>query len=75
MSALRLVLIIGNALLFAWTCYIFPGTHTTVHASDYVFAFSVLIFSGLNVVYLSLSLVRALAVPPSARHITSPQTQ
>jgi hypothetical protein len=59
MSALRLLLIVGNALLFAWTIYIFPSSHATVHTSDYVFAFGVLTCSGLNLIYLLLNLVRA----------------
>jgi hypothetical protein len=56
MSALRLVLIVGNALIFAWTAYIFPSSHATVHTSDYVFGLGVLTCSGINLVYLFLNL-------------------
>jgi hypothetical protein len=67
MSALRLLLMVGNALLFAWTVYIFPSSHATVHTSDYVFGFGVLVCSGLNLIYLLLSLVPA--APSPARRI------
>jgi hypothetical protein len=70
MPALRSLLIVGNALLFAWTVYIFPSSHATVHTSDYMFGFGVLICSGLNLIYLLSSLVRMLATPPATRHIT-----
>jgi hypothetical protein len=62
-TALGLLLIVGNALLFAWTAYIFPSSHATEHTSDYVFGFGVLICSGLNLIYLLLNLVRAPAAP------------
>ena len=68
MSALRLLLIVGNALLFAWTVYIFPSTHTTAHTSDYVLGLAVLTCSFLNLIYLLLS--SALA-PAAFRRITA----
>jgi len=71
MSALRLLLIVGNALLFAWTAYIFPGSHATAHTSDYVSGFGVLACSGLNLVYLLFDLVRASRVPSAAPRITA----
>jgi hypothetical protein len=71
MSALRLLLIVGNALLFAWTVCIFPSSHATAHTSDYVFGFGVMTLSGLNLIYLLLSLVRMLAAPSAARRITA----
>jgi hypothetical protein len=69
MSALRLLLMVGNALLFAWTVYILPSSHATVHTSDYVFGFGVLVCSGPNLIYLLLSLVPA--APSPARRITA----
>jgi hypothetical protein len=75
MSALRLVLIAGNALLFAWTVYIFPSSHATVHTSDYVFGLGVLTCSGLNLIYLLLNLVRSSAVPTERRHVTQGTAQ
>ena len=69
MSALRLLLMVGNALLFAWTVYILPSSHATVHTSDYVFGFGVLVCSGLNLIYLLLSLVPA--APSPAWRITA----
>jgi len=48
MSALRLLLIVGNALLFTWMAYIFPTDHIEANATDYVFGFGVLACSGLN---------------------------
>ena len=71
MSALRLLLIVGNALLFTWTVYIFPTDHAIANTGDYVFGFGVLICSGLNLIYLLLSLVRVLTRPFAARHITA----
>jgi len=62
MSALRLLLIVGNALLFAWTAYIFPSSHATAHTSDYMFGFGVLTCSGLNLVYLLLNLLRTVKI-------------
>jgi hypothetical protein len=71
MSALRLLLIAGNALLFTWTVYIFPTDHAIANTSDYVFGFGILICSGLNLIYLLWSLVRELTRPSAARHITA----
>jgi len=71
MSALRLFLIVGNALLFTWTVYIFPTDHAVANTSDYVFGFGVLICSGLNLNYLLLSLVRVLTPPSAARRVTN----
>jgi len=71
MSALRLLLIVGNALLFTWTVYIFPTDHAIANTSDYVFGFGILICSGLNLIYLLWSLVRELTRPSAARHITA----
>ena len=71
MSALRLFLIVGNALLFTWTVYIFPTDHAVANTSDYVFGFGVLICSGLNLNYLLLSLVRVLTTPSAARRVTA----
>jgi hypothetical protein len=71
MSTLRLLLIVGNALLFAWTVYIFPSSHATVHTSDYVFGFGVLTCSGFNLVYLLLNLVRGPAASSSVRRVTA----
>jgi hypothetical protein len=73
MSTLRLLLIVGNTLLLAWTVYIFPSSHATVHTSDYVFGFGVLTCSGFNLVYLLLNLVRAPAAPSAARRVTAEQ--
>jgi len=71
MSALRLLLIVGNALLFTWTVYIFPTDHAIANTSDYVFGFGVLICTGLNLIYLLLSLVGVLTRPSAARRITT----
>jgi len=71
MSTLRLLLIVGNALLFAWTVYIFPSSHATVHTSDYVFGFGVLTCSGFNLVYLLLNLVGAPTASSDARRVTA----
>jgi len=71
MSALRLLLIVGNALLFTWMACIFPTDHAIANTSDYVFGFGVLICSGLNLIYLLWSLVPVLTRPSAARHITA----
>jgi hypothetical protein len=63
MSALRLLLIVGNALLFTWMAYIFPTDHAIANTSDYVFGFGVLICFGLNLIYLLLSLMLAAPSP------------
>jgi hypothetical protein len=55
MSTLRLLLMVGNALLLGWMVYIFPSTHATVHTSDYVLGLAVLTCSGFNLIYLLLS--------------------
>jgi len=59
MSALRLLLILGNALLFTWMACIFPTDHVEANASDCVFRFGVLICSGLNLIYLNDAIRRA----------------
>jgi len=69
--ALRLLLIVGNALLFTWMACIFPTDHAIANTSDYVFGFGVLICSGLNLIYLLWSLVPVLTRPSAARHITA----
>jgi hypothetical protein len=69
MSALRLLLIVGNALLFTWMACIFPTDHAIANTSDYVFGFGVLVCSGPNLIYLLLSLVPA--APSPARRITA----
>ena len=59
MSALRLLLIVGNALLFTWMACIFPTDHVEANASDCVFGFGVLICSGLNLIHLNDAIRRA----------------
>jgi hypothetical protein len=55
MSALRLVLIAANALLLAWTAYLFstePGTHRD---AGFWFGWGLLICLSLNFIYLLLN--------------------
>ena len=55
MSALRLVLIVANALLIAWTAYLFSTNAGTYRAADFWFEWGLLICLLLNFIYLLLN--------------------
>jgi len=51
MSVLRVVLVVGNALLFAWVAYL-TSTNPPSHGWEYIILFGALGVWGLNLVYL-----------------------